>query len=430
MILNNSKPHAEPQIALNGQRLLDRIETLAVIGAVPGGGVSRIAFSDEDIAARQQVNTWMQAVGMSTRIDAAGNLIGRYEGLNPHLPALATGSHIDTVTRGGKYDGCLGVLAGIELVETLWEHQHRLQHPIEVIVFTDEESTVVGSKAMAGQIPPNAPNPILKNQLPLSDCLQKIGGDWPEIHRAKRNATEIAAFIELHVEQGGLLEQQNCTIGIVTGIVGQYRYRLTIDGQANHAGSTPMTDRQDALVAAAQVILAVQQTVQQFSSEAVGTVGYLSNHPNVTNTISGRVELSIDLRDLDAGVLRQVIDSLQRQFDRIAHTTHTRFTLEETLHIAPTIAAPPILETLEHICDRLQISHIRLPSRAGHDAQEIGRMTQMGMIFVPSRGGISHDHTEYTAPEACIQGAIVLLETFRAIDGWITLDLAPFSSGG
>ncbi len=410
----------ELQITLNGPRLLDRIEALATIGAVSGGGVSRVAFTEDDRAAREQVNTWMTAAGMATRIDAAGNLIGRYDGLNPNLPALATGSHIDTVTRGGKYDGCLGVLAGIELVETLSDRQHRLQHPIEVIVFTDEESTVIGSKAMAGQIPPGAANVTLKNNRRLSECLQSIGGDWDRIQTATRTATDIAAFIELHVEQGGELERHDCAIGIVTGIVGQYRYRLTIDGQANHAGTTPMNDRQDALVAAAQVILAVQATVQAtvqaMSSDAVGTVGYLSNYPNVTNTISGRVELSLDLRDLDADRLSQVIESLQMQFDRIAQTTRTTFTLEETLHIAPTIAADPIIQSLEQICDRRNLSHRRLPSRAGHDAQEIGRITNMGMIFVPSRGGISHDHTEYTAPEACIQGAIVLLDLFRAID--------------
>jgi beta-ureidopropionase / N-carbamoyl-L-amino-acid hydrolase len=406
----------EFQISLNGPRLLDRIEALATIGAVSGGGVSRVAFTEEDLAARQQVNRWMNAAGMVTRIDAAGNLIGRYDGLNPTLPALATGSHIDTVTRGGKYDGCLGVLAGLELVETLSDRQHRLQHPIEVIVFTDEESTVIGSKAMAGQIPLQAPDVRLKNNRLLSDCLQSIGGDWDRIQNATRNETEIAAFIELHVEQGGELERYGCAIGIVTGIVGQYRYRLTIDGQANHAGTTPMDNRQDSLVAAAQVILAVQATVQRISSEAVGTVGYLSNYPNVTNTISGRVELSIDLRDLDADRLSHVIEFLTMQFDRIAQSTRTTFCLEETLHIAPTIASGEIIQSLEQICDRRNLSYRRLPSRAGHDAQEIGRVTKMGMIFVPSRGGISHDHTEYTAPEACIQGAIVLLDIFRAID--------------
>ncbi len=409
----------EKVFVLNGKRLLDKIEALAAIGAVPGGGVSRIAFSPEDIQARQQVKTWMEDAGMTTRLDAAGNLIGRYRGWNPGLPALATGSHIDTVARGGKYDGCLGVLAGIELVETLNDTQQRLQHPIEVIVFTDEESTVIGSKAMAGQVPPNAPDVTLKNNRLLSDCLTDIGGNWDAIHTAKRYSTDIAAFIELHVEQGDELERQNCTIGIVTGIVGQYRYKLTIDGQANHAGTTPMNHRQDALLAAAHVILAVQQTVQQYSSEAVGTVGYLTNSPNVTNTISGQVELSIDLRDLDADVLTQVIAALQNQFTTIARTTHTHFHLEQTLHIAPTIAAPTILHSLEQICDRLQLSHTQLPSRAGHDAQEIGRVTAMGMIFVPSREGISHHHTEYTEPEACVQGAIVLLEVFRAIDSTV-----------
>lgn len=403
------------QLSINGDRLQRYLDNLAQIGGLPNGGVSRLAFGPEDLQARSQVRTWMEGVGMQVRVDAAGNLIGRYPGLGKR-GALATGSHIDTVTVGGRYDGCLGVLAGIEVVQTLSERGIRLQHPIEVIVFTDEERSVIGSKAMVGAVTEGANRYERLDGTPIETCLIRVGGDWSRVPQARRSPEEIAAFVELHVEQGGVLENAGVGLGVVTGVVGQYRFRVEIQGRPNHAGTTPMDLRSDALVAAAQVVLAVHRLATEMPGEQVATVGYLTVSPNATNTVPGKVDLRIDLRDLSSTNLTVLIARLRRDLEAIALETKTAIVMEEMLHIEPTLADPGIMAMIESVCDRLGCAHLRLPSRAGHDAQEIGRLAKMGMIFVPSRGGISHSELEYTSPEECAQGANVLLQTFVALD--------------
>jgi beta-ureidopropionase / N-carbamoyl-L-amino-acid hydrolase len=402
-------------LAVNGDRLMARIFELAKIGGLANGGVCRLAFSDEDIQARQQVSNWMQEAGMTVRVDAAGNLIGRYGGVY-ETAAIGTGSHIDTVPVGGRYDGVLGVLAGIELVQTLRDHDLRLQHPIEVIVFSDEERSVIGCKAMSGGLL-EAPEYYARTDgTSIQSCLEKVGGNWDQIHTAKRDRTEIAAFIELHVEQGGVLESQGAPIGIVQGIVGQHRFAVKVTGRMNHAGTTPMNDRQDALLAAAKIIVAVNEIAMTAPGDQVATVGYLTVLPNATNTVAGEADLRIDLRDLSGDNLMQLIRSIRHAIADIAIETKTRITFEEMLNLKPTLAKGRIQETIAQVCKTLQLDHYYLPSRAGHDAQEIGRFTAMGMIFVPSQQGLSHSEAEYTSPEHCIQGTNVLLQSFLAID--------------
>ncbi len=402
-------------LAVNGDRLMARIFELAKIGGLANGGVCRLAFSDEDIQARQQVSDWMEEAGMTVRVDAAGNLIGRYAGVH-ETAAIATGSHIDTVPVGGRYDGALGVLAGIELVQTLQEHDLQLQHSIEVIVFSDEERSVIGCKAMSGGIL-EAPDYYARTDgTSIQSCLEKVGGNWDQIHTAKRDRSEIAAFIELHVEQGGVLEAQGVPIGIVQGIVGQHRFAVKITGRMNHAGTTPMNDRQDALLAAAKIIVAVNDIATSTPGDHVATVGYLTVLPNATNTVAGEADLRIDLRDLSGENLIELIRSIRHAAMEIAIETGTRITFEEMLNLKPTLAKGRIQETIAQVCQTLQLEHYYLPSRAGHDAQEIGRFTAMGMIFVPSQQGLSHSEAEYTRPDHCIQGANVLLQSFLAID--------------
>ncbi|MFP4006973.1 MAG: Zn-dependent hydrolase [Spirulinaceae cyanobacterium] len=403
-------------LTVNGDRLNRNIAELAAIGQLPNGASSRVAFTPEDVQGRKQVQQWMEEAGMTTRVDAAGNLIGRYPGQNSDVPALATGSHIDTVPVAGHFDGCLGVLAGIEVVRTLKEHHICLQHPLEVIVFTDEESSVIGSKAMAGEANPNSEAYRRGDGTTIEDCLGKIGGDWSKLATAQRDRTEIIAFVELHVEQGGVLESKNAQIGVVQGIVGQYRFLVKIAGRANHAGTTPMGDRKDALVAAAEVILAVNRIGLQPPGSQVATVGYLKASPNASNTVADKVELTIDLRDLSQSHLEALIEQMRREFDAIAPKTNTEIAISQTLHILPTLATPAIEDAIEQIAQQLHLTSYRLPSRAGHDAQEIGRFADMGMIFVPSRNGISHSGDEYTSPEECTQGTNVLLQTFLMLD--------------
>lgn len=405
------------RLAINTERLEQSIFQLAEIGQLANGGVSRLAFSQADLQARHQVQRWMQEAGMTVRIDAAGNIIGRYEGKYDDAPALATGSHIDTVPVGGRYDGCLGVLAGIEVVRVLQENHLRLDHPIEVIVFTDEERSVLGSKAMAGEVRGTDPDYYCRlDGRPIQPCLEMIGGNWQQITTAKRSRSEIAAFVELHVEQGGVLEALGLPIGVVTGIVGQYRFAVTVTGRMNHAGTTPMSMRKDALVAAAQMVLAVNRVGVETPGDQVATVGYLEVSPNATNTVPGKVDFRIDLRDLSQEHLETLVAQLKTEFTAIAQATGTEFTMRETLHILPTLAAPQIQTTIQQICERFNLPYTSLPSRAGHDAQEIGRITDMGMIFVPSRAGVSHSEDEYTSTEECAQGTTVLLQTFLELD--------------
>ena len=401
---------------VNGSRLDRSIYQLAEIGKLPNGGVSRVAFTKEDLLARQLVQSWMIDAGMTVRIDTAGNIIGRYAGQKEGTAALATGSHIDTVPVGGRYDGVLGVLAGIEVVRVLHENGIRLNHAIEVIVFTDEECTVIGCKAMAGNVL-NDPEYYRRNDgTPIQTCLEQIGGDWSKIATAKRNPSEISAFVELHVEQGGVLENTGDPIGVVKGIVGQYRYAVTVTGRPNHAGTTPMNMRKDALVAAAQMVLAVNRLGVETPGEQVATVGYFNVSPNAANTVPAKVDFKIDLRDLSQSHLDDLLGKIKQEFNAIASATQTEVVMTQTLHVLPTLAATQIQDAIAQVCQELNLSHYYLPSRAGHDAQEIGRFTDMGMIFVPSLAGISHAEDEYTSPEQCTQGANVLLQTFLKLD--------------
>ncbi len=405
-----------PLLSVNGDRLNRSLAQLAEIGKLPNGGVSRVAFTTEDLLARQLVQSWMIEAGMTVRTDAAGNIIGKYAGRRDGAAALATGSHIDTVPVAGRYDGCLGVLAGIEVVRVLHENHLRLDHPIEVIVFTDEESTVIGCKAMAGEVV-NDPEYYRRNDgTPIQTCLEKIGGDWSKIATAKRDRSHIAAFVELHVEQGGVLESTGAHIGVVKGIVGQYRFAVTVTGRPNHAGTTPMNMRKDALVAASQVVLAVNKLGTETPGEQVATVGYFNVSPNAVNIVPGQVDLKIDLRDLSQEHLEDLISRMEQEFNAIATATQTEIVMRQALHVLPTLSAPTILDTIVQVCEEMGLSYCHLPSRAGHDAQEIGRFTDMGMIFVPSRAGISHAEDEYTSPEQCTQGANMLLQTFLKLD--------------
>lgn len=403
-------------LTVNRDRLTRSLQQLAEVGKLPNGGVCRIAFSRDDLLARQLVHTWMEEAGMTVRTDAAGNIIGRYAGTSADAPALATGSHIDTVPVGGHFDGCLGVLAGIEVVRVLQEHQLRLHHALEVIVFTDEERSVIGSKAMAGEVKEAADYYSRLDGTPIQPCLEEVGGDWTQIGTAKRDRSELAAFVELHVEQGGVLEHLNIPIGVVTGVVGQYRFAVDIVGRPNHAGTTPMNLRKDALVAASQIVLAVNKLAVETPGDQVATVGHLNVSPNATNTVPGKVDLRIDLRDLSAEHLDNLAVRLKQEIATIAAVTETEIAIRQTLHIQPTLSAPHIMETIAQVCEDMGIVYTHLPSRAGHDAQEIGRIADMGMIFVPSRAGISHSEEEYTSPEECEQGANVLLKTFMKLD--------------
>jgi beta-ureidopropionase / N-carbamoyl-L-amino-acid hydrolase len=404
-------------LTVNGDRLNASIDRLARIGRLPNGDICRLAFTPEDLQARYLVQQWMSEAGMTVHIDAAGNMIGRYPGKVEGAPALATGSHIDTVPSGGPYDGVLGVLAGIEVVRVLHEQRLYLDHPIEVMVFTDEESSMIGCQAIAGTVVLEAPERYRpKVGGAIAAHLETVGGNWDAIQTAKRSRRDLAAFVELHVEQGAVLEQAGKAIGVVQGVVGMRRKSITILGQENHAGTTPMTQRQDALVAAAQVVLAVQGIALGQPSQPVATVGALTVFPNAANIVPGKVELMVDMRDLSEACLDQMQQQLETVFQSIAEATRTEISLSPVLCVDPSPASEPIQATIARVCQDLGLSYCALPSRAGHDAMEMGRITDMGMIFVPSQNGLSHSGQEYTSPEQCTAGANVLLHTFLQLD--------------
>jgi N-carbamoyl-L-amino-acid hydrolase len=406
---------ALPTSMINRDRLLQSITDLAAIGRLPQGGVRRIAYTPEDIHGRNLVKQWLQDADMEVQIDAAGNIIGRYAGKFPHLPALATGSHLDTVPSGGRYDGALGVLAGLEVVRTLRDKNLQFDRPFEVIVFTDEESSTIGSKAMSGNVVGNPDYYRRPDGCDIQTCLQRIGGNWDAIATAKREVGAIAAFVELHVEQGPVLESMHKEIGIVEGIVGQRRFKIHVEGSANHAGTTPMYMRRDALVAASRVVLAVNE-IGNTPGQQVATVGQLQVYPNAPNVVPGNVEMSLDLRDLSSQHIDRLLAQLRLHLEEIAIATDTKISLFPRLHLEPALAEPHIQKAIARACETMKLSYTYLPSRASHDAQEMANITEMGMIFVPSSGGVSHAEEEHTSEAECVRGVEVLLATLLQLD--------------
>jgi N-carbamoyl-L-amino-acid hydrolase len=400
---------------VNCDRLLQSIDDLANVGRLPQGGVRRIAYSSEDCQARHWVQNQMTQAGMTVRIDPAGNVIGRYPGQQDHLPVLATGSHIDTVPCGGRYDGAFGVLAGLEVVRSLHDRHLHLRHPLEVIVFTDEESSMIGSKGISGRVFPDPDYYRRPDGESIQDCLARVGGNWDLIAQAERQPGEIAAFIELHVEQGPILESMGKAIGVIEGIVGQRRYQISVEGQENHAGTTPMYMRCDALVAASRVVLAVHE-VANTPGQQVATVGQMQVFPNAVNVVPGRVEMSLDIRDLSSLHIDRLLEQLDLHVQEIAIATNTKIRFERRLRNEPALAEPHLQEIIATASQALDLSYTYLPSRASHDAQELAVITDMGMIFVPSENGLSHSECEYTSPEECVQGANVLLHSLIQCD--------------
>jgi N-carbamoyl-L-amino-acid hydrolase len=398
-------------------RLERRIAELGRFGANPEGGVSRVAFSAADIAGRAYVASLMRDAGLAVHIDTAGNLIGRRDGTDAALPAIMTGSHIDSVPQGGNYDGDVGVLGALEVAELLRARGIATRHPLEFVVFTDEEGGTVGSQAMAGRIAPALLDVVSHSGLVTRDGIRAVGGDPSRLAEARRAPGEIAAFVELHIEQGAILDEAGIDIGVVEGIVGIRWWDVTVEGTANHAGTTPMNRRRDALLAASELALAVNRIASTTPGTQVATVGRFEARPGAPNVIPGRVEMSLEIRDLAAGKIEAVFRAVEAEAKRIAEARGTPIRFDEVdaaLEPAPTDER--LRKVIEGASASLGLSHRRMPSGAGHDAQEIAHLAPIAMIFVPSRGGISHAPQEYTEPADIANGADVLLRTLIAID--------------
>jgi N-carbamoyl-L-amino-acid hydrolase len=417
VLISSNAGHAAGELEANADRLQQRITELGKFGANPEGGVSRVAFSPADIAGRDYIKKLMRDAGLAVRVDTAGNIIGRREGTDPKLPAIMTGSHIDSVPDGGNYDGDVGVLGAIEIAQLLQEHGVRLRHSLEIVSFTDEEGGLIGSLAMTGRLEPGALDVVSHSGKTIRDGIRAVGGDPDRLGDALRKPGDLKAFIELHIEQGAILDETNVDIGVVEGIVGIHWWDVTIEGVANHAGTTPMDRRRDALLSAAELTLAINRVATSMPGRQVATVGKIRAEPGAPNVIPGRVVLSLEIRDLDAARIQRVYEAVRAEADKIATARQTPISFKE-LSVAsqPAPTDERVRRLIAAAATSLGLTHQAMPSGAGHDAQDMTHIAPTGMIFVPSVGGVSHAPKEYTSPKDMANGVNVLLRTVLAID--------------
>jgi beta-ureidopropionase / N-carbamoyl-L-amino-acid hydrolase len=390
-------------------RLEQSIHELGQIGETPRGGLTRVALTDEDKRGRDLMVRWMREAGLHVTVDQMGNIFGERPGAE-RLPPVMMGSHVDSVPTGGKYDGQLGVLCGLETIRALNEHRIRTRHPVTLAIFTNEEGArfqpaMIASGVMAGKIAlEDAYNARDKDGLRLVDELERIGylGPEPCVPRPFR------AYLELHIEQGPCLEEEGLAVGVVDGIVAISWSRLTIHGVQDHAGPTPMRIRHDALVAAADVVAGVRRIARDLGGDLVTTVGNLTVHPNIVNAIPGKVTLSIDMRDPRSETLDRALPRLDRAVKEACEREGVRYELEHYWRMPYTPFAADVVAAVERAAEASGARYRHMLSGAGHDAQYMAAIGPAGMIFVPSREGRSHCEEEFTAMDDIEHGATTL----------------------
>jgi len=404
---------------VDGARVNQHLADLSRFGRNPQGGVSRVAFSQADIEGRAFAMDLMRQAGLDVAIDPAGNIVGARPGSQPGALPILFGSHIDSVPEGGNYDGDVGSLAAIEVAQTLGERRYRNRHPLHAVIWCDEESGLTGSRGFIGDLPEEELRRPGRDGVPLADKIKRIGGDPDRIAAARHGPGSVAAYVELHIEQGAILDEKVLQIGIVEGIVGIHHYDVTIRGFANHAGTTPMDRRRNALLAASELVLVVDRVVRSMPGRQVGTVGRLIVKPGAPNVIPGEVDLTVELRDLSAEKIESLWSRIHTEAQEIArtHDVTLDYVLQHTN--APALSDPKLRAVIADAAGGLGLSSQLMPSGAGHDAQDLARICPMGMIFVPSVKGISHSPLEFTRPEDVTNGANVLLQTI------VRLDLTP-----
>lgn len=402
--------------SVDAANLLARLRELATIGATAAGGVNRPAYGDDDLAAREVVRDWTREIGMTVRVDTAGNTFARLEGNDPTLPPIVIGSHTDSVPDGGRYDGALGVLAALEVARTIAGGGDRLRHPLEVVDFQNEEGGIVGSKAVIGRLDAAELSRVAVSGFTLREGIRRLGGDPDRLDECVLASGSRTAYIELHIEQGRVLERGGTDIGIVEGIVGIWYWEVTFDGVASHAGTTPMPDRHDALLAAGRFIDAVHDVATSVSGRHVGTVGRLTVHPGAPNVIPGRAVATLELRDLVGSTVERLYHAIEARAAAIARDTGTTVHFRPTTHTTPAPTDPRVRDAIEQVACGLGLSTAFLPSGAGHDAQHMTVVCPSGMLFVPSVDGLSHSPRELTRDQDCVNGANVLLGVVRRLD--------------
>lgn len=401
---------------VNGQRVNERLEDLSRFGRNPAGGVSRVAFSEADVAGRRFATDLMRNAGLSVEIDPIGNILGRRPGSLSGARPITFGSHIDSVPEGGNYDGDVGSMAAIEVAHTMLEVGYRNRHPLLVAIWCDEESGLTGSTGFVGKLPVESLNSVGRDGTTLGDRIRRIGGDPDRIPSSAHKKGSLKAYFELHIEQGGSLEEKGIPIGVVLGIVGIHQYEVTFTGVANHAGTTPMDRRQNALLAASELVLAVERIVRSVPGRQVGTVGRLDVRPGAPNVIPGEVKLSVELRDLSLETIESLWERVRTEAEAIASRHNVSFSYAQPERNAAALTDPRLRALVAESADALGLAHVDLPSGAGHDAQALAYVCPIGMIFVPSAKGISHSPKEFTSPADVENGANVLLQSILRLD--------------
>ena len=407
---------AQPALRASPDRMESRILALGKFGANPQGGVSRLAFSEADKQGRAYIISLMKAAGLDVHLDAAANIIGTRTGKNQTLPVIAFGSHIDSVPFGGNYDGDVGVIGAIECIEMMNQVGIKTEHPLEVIVFTDEEGGLVGSTALIGLLKETDLEHMSTSGKTIRQGLLELGGDVGKLSSIVRRKGELLAFLELHIEQGGILYQEKIDIGVVQGIVGIEQWDVTIEGKANHAGTTPMNQRQDAMLAAAHLTIAINESVKSMEGAQVGTVGRIKAEPGAPNVIPGKVVMTLELRDLSHEKIMTVFEKIKQRATEIEKESGTHISFQNINSNQPAITDKKIQDLIATASRELGFTSKSMPSGAGHDTQDMARIAPTGMVFVPSKDGVSHAPGEYTSAQDMANGASVLLRTILALD--------------
>ena len=397
------------------------LNAIGRIGIGDHGAVTRLVFSIKELRSRQLLIHLMRQAGLQIHIDAIGNIFGRFAGSDTKAPAVLAGSHLDTVIHGGKYDGPVGVIGALEAVRTIGENRIPVRASLEVVCFVGEESSrfgfsTLGSSLIAGEVhPSDLTNAVDPQGTRLADVLSSLGITQKQLRALRRDPKSIKAYFELHIEQGPILEAKGKRIGLVTSIAAPSRFKVIFKGQADHSGTTPMDMRKDALVAAAQMIEYVEQICRKYSSmekgRVVGTVGAMKIEPGVINAVPGRAELSVDIRSTSAQSKDRVARMVNEQARAIAHKRNIAVEILKIREENPVPLDKRLLRVTRGICDGRGIDYEIMPSGAGHDAMQMAKITPAGMIFVPSKRGISHNPEEWTHPGDIALGSQLLMET-------------------
>jgi len=408
-------------LEVDRDRLAEEIEELASISDEEPPAVTRIVFSPADLKARAWLIARCEKAGLAIRQDAIGNIFARWSGSEPNAPAVGTGSHIDAIPNAGKYDGVVGVLGGLEAIRSLQRCGFPPKHSIELLVFTSEEPTrfgigCLGSRMLSGTITPDAARKLTdKDGASLEEVRRNAGYNTP-LEEVKLPRDYYKAFVELHIEQGPLLEQRKIPLGIVTSIAAPASLRISIEGAGGHAGAVLMPDRRDALCAAAELILAIENAARTSGAvDTVATVGICEVFPGAVNSIPSRVNLTLDIRDTNLN--RRDAAMLAIEFARQAIAAKRRVVIYEELvnADAPAECSPAIVEALSQSCSKHALASMKMVSRAYHDSLFMSRIVPVAMLFIPCRNGYSHRSDEYASPEDVARGVLVLAETLAAL---------------